>query len=104
MFWPFSTIYNAVLEAVALLKSLTASLAAHRAETNFKLGQIDQKVGDLMADFANLDKAIADLGAEVGEIIELLTTDSADQAKVDEAVAKLTAMKDSLDAFTPPAQ
>lgn len=56
---------------------------------------------NVMADFTNLDTAIADLGKEVGEIINLLNTDAADQAKVDAAVAKLTAMKDALDAFTP---
>lgn len=55
----------------------------------------------VMADFTSLDTAIADLGVEVGEIIDLLNTDSADQAKVDAAVAKLTAMKTALDAFTP---
>lgn len=54
-----------------------------------------------MADFSSLDTAIADLGKEVGEIIDLLNTDAADQAKVDAAVVKLTAMKDALDAFTP---
>lgn len=60
--------------------------------------QFEEKV---MADFSSLDTAIADLGVEVGEIIDLLNTDSADQAKVDEAVGKLTAMKAALDAFTP---
>lgn len=63
-----------------------------------RLKQFEEKV---MADFTNLDTAIADLGKEVGEIIDLLNTDAADQAKVDAAVVKLTAMKDALDAFTP---
>lgn len=55
----------------------------------------------VMADFSNLETAIAELSKEVGEIIELLNSDSADQAKVDAAAAKLTALKGALDAFTP---
>ena len=63
-----------------------------------RLKQFEENV---MADFSSLDTAIADLGKEIGEIIDLLNTDAADQAKVDAAVAKLTAMKDALDTFTP---
>ena len=56
---------------------------------------------NVMADFSSLDTAVADLSKEVGEIIDLLNSDSADQAKIDATVAKLNAMKDALDAFTP---
>ena len=76
------------------LSRLTLQLS--QFETRFK--QFEEIV---MADFSSLDTAIADLSKEVGEVIDLLTTDSADQAKVDTAAGKLKALKDALDAFTP---
>lgn len=72
------------------------TLRFSKFETRFK--QFEEIV---MADFSSLDTAITDLSKEVGEIIDLLTTDSGDQSKVDAAAAKLKAMKDALDAFTP---
>lgn len=74
------------------------TLRFSKFETRFK--QFEEIV---MADFSSLDTAIADLSKEVGEIVDLLTTDSADQAKVDTAVGKLNALKAALDAFTPDA-
>lgn len=68
----------------------------NRVEARLKTFEVN-----VMADFSKLDTAISDLSKEVGEVIDLLNTDAADQAKVDAAVAKLTAMKDALDAFTP---
>jgi len=63
-----------------------------------RLQQFEENV---MADFSSLDTAVADLSKEVGEIIDLLNSDAADQAKIDATVAKLNTLKDALDAFTP---
>lgn len=74
------------------------TLRFSKFETRFK--QFEEIV---MADFTNLETALAGLSKEVGEVITLLESDSADQAKVDAAAAKLTVLKDALDAFTPDA-
>ncbi len=63
-----------------------------------RLQQFEENV---MADFSSLDTAVADLSKEVGEIIDLLNSDAADQAKIDATVAKLNTLKNALDAFTP---
>lgn len=77
----------------------TDQILKQLSHIQLRLQQFEDKV---MADFTSLDKAIADLGVEVAEIIDLLTTgDTADQANVDAAVAKLTALKDAIDAATP---
>ncbi len=63
-----------------------------------RLQQFEENV---MADFSSLDTAVADLSKEVGEIIDLLNSDAADQAKIHATVAKLNTLKNALDAFTP---
>lgn len=83
-------LFGGLLGTDQILKQLS------RIETRLK--QFEENV---MADFSSLDTAIADLSKEVGEIVDLLNSDSANQAKVDAAVAKLTALKTALDAFTP---
>lgn len=109
MFWPFSTIYNAVSEAINLLKSLAATINAFRAEVKGQHEALRNEVIKMGLDLTRLNEAVSKLQTEVVETAEAVRDlrdrlgDSPDipaiQAELDGIAAQLETAAGSLDSL-----
>lgn len=109
MFWPFSTIYNAISEAINLLKSLAATINAFRAETKGQYETLKSEVIKMGLDLTKLNEAVSKLQTEVVETAETIRDlrdrlgDSPDipavQAELDGIAGQLVAAAANLDSL-----
>lgn len=72
MFWPFSTIYNAIAEATRILQSLTATINAFRAEAKGQHEALKNEVIKMGLDLTRLSEAVSKLQTEVVETAETI--------------------------------
>lgn len=109
MFWPFSTIYNAILALSNALSAFRLAFDAHRAELRVKLDSIEKEVKAMALDLTGLKAAVANVQTEVTEtaaqvqklrdLIAAGGDTSLVQTELDTIAGKLNAAADSLNSL-----